>query len=238
MAIDVWVGLIIFVAVFVQATAGFGLALVSMPLLTAVIGLTLAAPLVAIFGMLAEAVILVRFRESFNVRAVGRLVLAALLGTAVGLYLLGVVAPAAGARLLGLVVAGYALYALLTPRLPLLAHAGWAWGFGFVAGVIGGLYNTSGPPVIIFGSCRRWSPPEFKGNLQGFFLPVGIFVLAGHVLQGNVTPDVWHYVWVAIPAMALGLGAGFMLDGRIPVPLFRRLVLLLLLIVGLRLLLA
>ncbi len=235
---DLLVALIVFLAIFVQAATGFGLALVSMPLLTAVIGLPAAAPMMAIVGMLAEFVILIRFREAVNVRAVSRLVIAALAGTPVGLYLLGVIDPVVGARLLGAMVAGYALYALLSPRLPALTRPAWAWTFGFVAGVIGGIYNTSGPPVIIYGSCRRWPPAEFKGNLQGFFLPAGIMVLAGHILKGNVTAVVWHNVWVAMPAMVVGLVVGFLLDGRIPAAIFRKMVLLLLVLIGLNLMIA
>lgn len=228
--------LIVFLAVFVQAAAGFGLALVSMPLLTAVIGLPTAAPLMAVVGMGVEMVLLVRFREAVNLRAVRNLVLAALVGTPIGLYLLRVVDPAAGARILGLIVAGYALYALVSPHLPALTHPRWAWLFGFAAGIIGGLYNTSGPPVIIYGSCRRWYPAEFKGNLQGFFLPTGLLVLIGHGLQGNINTAVWYYVLISIPAVVLGLAAGVLLDGRIPAPTFRKLVLILLLLIGLNLL--
>ncbi|NJN53720.1 MAG: sulfite exporter TauE/SafE family protein [Anaerolineae bacterium] len=115
------VALIVFLAVFVQATAGFGLALVSMPLLTAVIGLPAAAPMMAVIGMAVELVLLLRFREAVNMRAVRGLVIAALIGTPLGLFLLRVIDPAAGARLLGLLVAGYALYALTSPP---FAHVG------------------------------------------------------------------------------------------------------------------
>jgi uncharacterized membrane protein YfcA len=185
--------------------------------------------------MLAEIVILFRFREAINIRAVSRLVAAALVGTPIGLWLLGVIDPAVGARVLGAMVFVYAVYALLSPRLPELAHKLWAYPFGFAAGVIGGIYNTSGPPVIIYANCRRWPPAEFKGNLQGFFLPTGILVLVGHFWQGNVTAVVWHNVWVAIPAMILGLVVGFGLDGRLPAAAFRKTVLILLLVIGLRL---
>ncbi|HRQ37634.1 MAG TPA: sulfite exporter TauE/SafE family protein [Chloroflexota bacterium] len=231
------VAVIVFAAVFVQAATGFGLALVSMPLLTAVLGLPIAAPLMSIVGLVVEFILLVHFREAVNLRAVRGLVLAAFIGTPVGLYLLRVVDPAMGARVLGLIVAAYAAYALVSPYLPRLAHPRWAWLFGFTAGVIGGLYNTSGPPVIIYGSCRRWPPAEFKGNLQGFFLPTGLLVLVGHLLEGNITPIVWHNGWLALPGAAVGLFMGGILGERLPAAAFRKVVLFLLLLIGLRLLL-
>ncbi len=235
MPTEVFVIAVVFLAVFVQAATGFGLALVSMPLLTAVLGLPTAAPLMSIVGMVVEFILLLYFRTAVNMRAVRGLVIAAFLGTPVGLYLLRVIDPVTGARLLGLLVAGYAGYALVSPHLPALANPRWVWPFGFAAGLIGGLYNTSGPPVIIYGSCRRWPPAEFKGNLQGFFLPTGLLVLAGHVVEGNITTAVWQNVWLAIPAAAVGLVGGLALDGRIPPTTFRKMVLLLLLFIGLRL---
>jgi hypothetical protein len=237
MSPEILVIVAVFLAVLVQAATGFGLALVSMPLLTAVLGLPTAAPLMSIVGMVVEFMLLLYFRATVNLRAVRGLVVAAFIGTPVGLYLLRVIDPAVGARVLGLLVAGFAAYALVSPHLPQLTHPRWAWPFGFAAGLIGGLYNTSGPPVIIFGSCRRWPPAEFKGNLQGFFLPTGLLVLAGHVAEGNITPAVGQNVWPAIPAAAMGLMVGLMLDGRIPPATFRKLVLLLLLFIGLRLML-
>ncbi len=228
--------LIIFLATFVQTTTGFGLALVSMPLLTAVIGLTTAAPIVAIFGLLAEVILLLRYREAVYIRPVAKLVVAAFVGIPLGVWLLGVVDPEIGTRILGVVVAGYAVYALLNFRLPTLVRSLWAYPFGFMAGLIGGVYNIAGPPVIIYGSCRQWPLETFKGNLQGFFAPVSLMILLGHFVNGNVTSDVWQLLLVVIAGMVLGLLVGFGLDGRIPAPIFRKIVLLLLLVIGIRLL--
>ncbi len=227
--------LIVLLAIFVQTLTGFGLALVSMPLLTAVIGLQLTTPFVAIFGLMAEIILLVYYREALTLRAVGQLVLAALFGVPLGVWLLGNVDADIGTRLLGVIVAGYAVYALVGLTLPQLAHAGWAYGFGFVAGIIAGAFNIAGPPVIIYGNCRRWPPAMFKVNLQGFFVAVSVMVLVGHFSAGNVTTAVWRLVLVAIPAVLLGIVLGVSLDGRIPAATFRKLVLILLLLIGLRL---
>lgn len=46
--------IIVFVAIFVQAVTGFGLALVSMPLLVLALDIQVASPLVALIGGVAE----------------------------------------------------------------------------------------------------------------------------------------------------------------------------------------
>ncbi|HUV89996.1 MAG TPA: sulfite exporter TauE/SafE family protein, partial [Anaerolineae bacterium] len=175
-------------AAFTQSLTGFGSALVSMAVLPGLIGIRTAAPLVTLITVTIDVALLARYRQALNLRAIWRLVAALVLGVPLGILVLRRVEERFVLAILGAVIAGYALYALLSPRLPRLEHPAWAYGFGFIAGVLGGAYNTSGPPVVIFGNCQRWPPSEFKGNLQGFFLVNDLLVIAGHALSQNLTP--------------------------------------------------
>ena len=231
------IALIVFVAIFVQSLVGFGLALVSMPLLVAVVGLRVAAPLVALFGLLAEVLMLYHYRAALNLRAVWRIALTSVIGVPVGVWGLRQVDEAIILPLLGVVVTGYALYALFGPRLPDLKRPIWADMLGFLAGMLGGAYNMPGPPVIIYGTSRRWSPAEFKSNLQGFFILNSVLVVLTHVCVGNFTPDVLRGFVVAIPAVVLGALSGFALDRRVTPDRFHRLVLVVLVVLGVSLIL-
>ena len=229
------VTLIVFFAIFVQSASGFGLALVSMPLLVSVIGVTTATPLVAVVGITAEIFLLRRYWQALNFAAVKRLSLASIIGIPLGVYVLREVDGRIITTILGIIVTSYALYALLGPRLPQLRQPAWAYGFGFIGGVLSGAYNTSGPPVIIYGTCRRWEPTTFKGNLQAYFALNSLFTLSAHALSGNFTAVVWqNYLW-ALPGIGLGLVLGRWVDGRIPPEKFRTGVLLLLILLGIRL---
>ena len=224
-------------AAFTQSLTGFGSALVSMAVLPGLIGIRTAAPLVALITVTIDGVLLARYRQALNLRAIWRLVAALVLGVPLGILVLRRVEERFVLAILGAVIAGYALYALLSPRLPRLEHPAWAYGFGFIAGVLGGAYNTSGPPVVIFGNCQRWPPSEFKGNLQGFFLVNDLLVIAGHALSQNLTPLVLRDYLIVLPALIVGLFIGGRLDRRLDPALFRKVVLVLLVVMGLRLLL-
>ena len=198
------------------------------------IGIRTATPLVALVGMTIEIALLLRYHASFRLQSVWRLIVASVVGIPLGLLLLRQVDERLALAILGCVLVGYALYALLGQPLPGLKSNGWAYGTGFVAGMLGGAYNTSGPPVVIYGDAQRWPPAEFKSNLQGFFLVINVFVIAGHALSGNLTQRVWTgYLWV-LPAIALGILLGTWLDGRINRAVFRKLVLFLLILMGAR----
>lgn len=227
---------VVFLALFTQSLSGFGLALVSMPLLVPLLGIQTAAPLVALFALVSEIILLVYYRAALNIGVVWRLALASIVGTPLGVLLLRLAPERPVLTLLGVVVAGYALYALFKFRLPRLEHSLWAYTAGFLAGLLGGAYNTSGPPVILYGNCRRWPRDSFKSNLQGFFVVNSVVILLSHVVAGNYTGDVWRFVPFALGAAVLGIFAGTRLDNYLNPESFRKIVLVLLLVLGIRLL--
>ena len=227
--------LIVALAIFTQTVSGFGLALVSMPLLIEAMGIQIAAPLVALVAITAEVVLLLRHRHALNFSVVRRLSIASVVGVPVGVFLLPRIDERLMLTLLGLLVTGYALYALVRPRLPEIQHPRWAYGFGFASGILSGAYNAAGPPIVIYGSCRRWLPAEFKSNLQGYFVINSVMVILAHTLSQHYTPFVWQNYLIALPGIGLGLLLGFSLDRLINPLVFRRIVLVLLVVVGLNL---
>src|SRR5581483_2869772 len=98
--------------------------------------------------------------------------------------LLTAVTAAVVKALLAVVIIGFALYCLLSRRQHALPDDRLAWLFGFIAGVLGGAYGMNGPPLVIFGSLRRWSPDRFRATVQGYFLPASLLGMFGYWLAG------------------------------------------------------
>lgn len=237
MADPLLIALVFFFAVFTHSVAGFGLALVAMAFLAGCSDLRVIVPMVALVGFTIELFILLRNRHGVNLGAVLRLWLASAMAAPLGVLLLNYADSTLMLHLLGLLLVGYAVYALLNLHLPPLTHPRWALGFGFASGLLSGMYNVGGPPLVIYGTCRQWSPLEFRGNIQGVFLLNSVIVLASHLLSRNVTPIVVQTYLAALPGVALGLVAGFALDRTIDAQVFRRIVYVLLVVLGGRLLL-
>lgn len=232
------VAAVVLLGAFTQSLAGFGVALVTMALLPGLIGLQTAAPLVALIALALEVVLLARYWRSLRLRPVLQIAGASALSVPLGMVFLRRLDERLALALLGVVIGGYAVFALLSPRLPRLKHPAWAYASGLVAGLLGGAYNTSGPPVIIYGHCREWPPQEFKGNLQGFFLFNSVLIVLGHLWNGSFTPQVWDSFTRLLPVLAVGVVAGLSLDRVIQPALFRKIVLYLLIVLGLRLILS
>jgi uncharacterized membrane protein YfcA len=232
------VAVIIFVGVFTQSITGFGSGLVTMAILPGLLGIQVAAPLVSLMAITLETSLLLRYRNTLNFKAVWRLALANVIGIPLGVIAPGYVSEKFILLVLGVVLAGYAAYGLISPRLPELKRPTWAYGFGLVGGLLSGAYNTGGPPLVIYGNSQRWQPAEFKSNLQSLFLISDVMVITNHALTGHYTPIVWSYYLTALPAIGLALLIGLWLDRRIDPIAFRKIVLLLLLVMGLRLILS
>jgi uncharacterized membrane protein YfcA len=229
--------LAIFFAVFTQSLAGFGVALIAMALLPGLVGIQIATPLVALVAVTIEIFLLIRYRDALDLSAIWPVALASIFGVPLGIWALKGVDERVFLTALGVVISGYALYALFNFKLPKLRHRLWAYAAGLLAGALGGAYNTSGPPVIIYGNCRRWPPAVFKSNLQGFFLVNSAFVMLGHALSHNISSAVWRYYLWALPAMGVAILAGTSLDRFVDPAAFRKIVLWLLVLMGIRLIL-
>lgn len=227
-----YVLLVVGAGAFVRAAVGFGDALLAMPLLALVIGLQLATPLVGIVSLLATIVLLATSWRSVNLAASWRLIAASALGAPVGLWVLVTVEEWVMHVVLGGVLIGYGAYNLLRPGLPPLHNEGWAFPVGFVAGILGSAYNTSGPPVIIYGAMRRWSPDVFRATLQGFFLVNGVMIAAGHAMAGLWTAQVLWLTLLTLPGLMVGMAAGIVVQRRISPAAFSRVVYVLLVVLG------
>jgi len=209
---------VVFVATLVRSTFGFGEALVAVPLLALRLPVREAAPLAALVSVTVAAVILLQDRGSVHLRSASGLLAASLVGIPCGLLLLTFHHPAAVKLSLGGVIVAYALYTLLAPMPRQLAGDQRVWLLlcGFTAGVLGGAYGMNGPPLVIYGSLRRWPPAQFRATLQAYFLPASLLGLGGFWLAGILTRTVWQDYLIALPALSLALPLGGWLHRRLP----------------------
>lgn len=224
--------LIFFGATLISATFGFGSALFAMPLLTLLLGISTAAPLFALVGPTISSIILVRNWRLVDVASTWRLVSATLLGIPVGVWLVTQVPSAIVTRLLGLFLAGFGLHRLVNWRLLKLNSPRWAALFGFVAGVLGGAYNTNGPPIVIYGEMRRWSPTQFRATLQSYFLPAGLGIMGSHALAGLWNERIFQLYGVSLPGILVAIAIGGWINQRLPTERFRTWLAVLLIVLG------
>ena len=238
----------------IHTASGFGSALVAMPIVCLVIDLRMAAPLQALLSFVVSATVLYQNWRALQWREASRLILGAILGIPLGTLALKSVAPSLVTGCLGLMLLGYGLFEFRTrhrarsssdserapgpddPKSKIQnpkSGASWiAWLVGFAAGVVGGAYAADGPPLIIYGSVKRWPKATFKSVLQSCFLVNGAFIVLCHGASGLITKSVLSYCLYALPGLLIGIVVGSYVDRRLDHNRFRTFVLCLILLLG------
>jgi hypothetical protein len=209
-AVTLHVLVVLFLATIIRSTFGFGEALFAVPLLALRIPLTVAAPLAVLVSITIAVVVVAQDWQHIHLRSVSGLLVSTVLGIPVGLLLLKVGNPHIVKAALALILISFSVYCLRGRALLTLQQDSkrWLLACGFCAGVLGGAYGMNGPPLVLYGAMRRWSPQQFRATLQGYFLPASILGMAGYWFAGLWTPVVTHdYLWslpVILPAIWVG----------------------------------
>lgn len=210
--------IVIFLATLIRSAFGFGEALVAVPLLALLIPVEEAVPLATLLSITVAAIVVAQDWHKIHLLSASWLVLSTFVGIPLGLWLLTAVTESVVKAILAVVIIGFSSYCLVSRNPIQLKDDRWAWVFGFGGGVLGGAYGMNGPPLVIYGSLRQWSPEQFRATLQGYFLPASLLGMGGFWLADLWTLGVTrHYLWslpLALAAIFLGRAINRRLEGR------------------------
>jgi hypothetical protein len=188
------------------------------------IPIDVAAPVAVLVSITVAAIVVAQDWRDIHVRSAGWLILATLAGIPVGLWLLTRTDARIVKATLGLLLFSFAGYSLANRSPPHLRRdrLPWLLGCGLLAGVLGGAYGMNGPPLVVYGSLRRWSPAHFRATLQAYFLPASAIGMAGYWLAGLWVPLVTRYYLLSLPGALVAIPLGRMLNRRLPQGAFLR----------------
>jgi uncharacterized membrane protein YfcA len=144
----------------------------------------------------------------------GGLIFSTLFGIPLGLMLLTSGNERFVKTALAIIIIVFSVYSLIG-RSPVKLEkdrTGWLLGCGFLAGILGGAYGLNGPPLVVYGSMRRWTAQHFRATLQGYFLPASIIGMTGFWLAGLWTAQVTHYYLISIPLVIPAIFIGRVLN--------------------------
>jgi uncharacterized protein len=210
-----------FLAGTVTGMTGFGLALISTPLLLFVYEPRTVIVLTAIFSIFINVAVVLDSWRNAHRRLVLALLLPALVGIFAGVEVLRTVNPTYIKLAVGLVVVFSALLLLRDIRLP---GAQTRWG-PVVAGSASGALSTStglaGPPIVLLLAARKLPKHDFRGTSALYFLLMSLVGLAALLLRGLVEGGDFALAAILIPAAIAGKAAGTVILKRLSERTFR-----------------
>jgi len=194
--------------------------------------------LLLLVNLPAEAWVVISSRRHIAWRGVLLVMVGVAAGIPLGTWLLSAGDPGVLLTLLGVVLAVIGGVFLLTPDRPPRPTPAWtAPPVGLLSGVLTGLFGTGGPPLIIYYHLAGLAKGAFRGNLMAIFLLQTCLRVPAYAVGGLLTPARLWSGLLLLPAALLGTWAGQRLHVRLAEATFRRLVSLLLGVIGLLLLL-
>lgn len=216
------VGVLLF-AYFIRGIAGFGSALIAVPLLAVFFPLSGVVPMIALLDWLASV------SQGFPNRRLIRwgdllpLLPFTAIGVISGLYLHTVLASGSLTLALAIFVLLYAVYALL-PLPPLTGGRWLAAPAGSLGGMVGALFGTGGPFYVIYLTLRRLDKAEFRATVATIFVIDGFCRIVGFGVGGFYSKATLMTCVLIVPLEAVALWLGGRVHVKISHAAFVRLV--------------
>ncbi len=205
-----FVSITVILAAFVQTTSGFAFALIALELWPLVLPVAAATHLLMLSGFLVLTIVTVQHRSHINYRLVILPSIVAAAGNALGLYLVDTVPETLMIRVLGglLIILAFTLI-FSGERLrfrPTVVNASAA---GAVSGVMNGMFNIPGPPMVLYYSTVTDSKEEYIATIQFFFWIALVQRIILVFLTSTISREVWLLTPFAIAGSMIGMLLGF-----------------------------
>lgn len=206
----------------IQGCTGFGSALVAAPCLLMYFEPTFVVPIITLMSLTNTSLVAFHARRHILPGLVGPLALGGVVGSPIGISLLGVLNPIWLKIGVAVFVVAFALVLLSGWSKPIRNPKCSLLPIGLVSGILGGTTGISGPPVILFLASQGTPKEVFRGNIACYFTVVSCMAIGVLTYKGLVNPAVLMKAGVFLPAMLAGTYFGVKLSRHVSEDHFRK----------------
>jgi len=190
-------------------------------------------PIVLLLSNLTHAIVMLETREWLDVKRVWPLIVAGVIATPLGTYILLAVDAESLKVLMGVVVILAALAMLTGFTRPI---RGEKWAFipvGLASGLLQGATAMGGPPVVLFFSNQGIDKQVCRANFTLLFTAMSLVAIPSQLVGGLIGRDVLVYTLAFSPVLLLGTLAGIRLARTVSETTFRKVTLVVVMVTGL-----
>lgn len=222
----------IFLSSVLQGMFGFAFMLLALPMTSFFLNIKVAVPLLSLVLALIAGIMSFRFRSGLEYKGTMPLIIGAVAGIPVGILFLLKFSEGMIKSTLGIILIAYSLYALLAKRISFHIPNWTGYIFGFFAGALGGAFNITGPPILLYISAQEWSKTNTVGSLNFFFFVTSLMVVIFHFVVGNITYNLSFTFLKLVPFVIAGMLLGSHFFRKINDENYRKGLFVLLIIMG------
>lgn len=201
---------------FVNGVAGFGAALIAMPLITTMVPLSLAVPSCTIIGVSLCLQMAWIYRKNIDFQKLKPIYLGTVPGAIVGISMMQGL-PTHYLKLgMGIFLFIYALWGLFFEgRQQKIVHRGWGVVAGFCSTAISSSIGMGGPPTIVYTSLTGWGKDTVKAAIASYFIVSGVLIISMQTYAGIQTKETVMLFAAAAPAVMIGARLGVLASRKI-----------------------
>lgn len=223
---------------FVKGVIGLGMPFVAIPVISFVTDVPTAVGLVAFPSIFPNMVQLWMYRAHASRPGTAALMsLGTILGTGIGVSLLVQTDKAIIAQLLGILLLLYLVLRMVRIELTLSPERGANIAFptGVLSGVLGGMTGLSAPVTLTYFMALKLPKYEFIYAVSVFFIAIGSAQAFFYVQSGFISHALFVMSAFALIPILIGMRLGTWMTQYISQPMFERLILGLMTLLGLKL---
>jgi uncharacterized protein len=209
-------GLSVMAGYFVYGLTGFGSSVVAIPVLTQVVALRTATPVMLILDLGAGLLVGMRGIRSVSTAELRRLMPWLVIGLLSGVFIL-VATPEGPLKLiLGGALLVYSTWRLLSRQTAGTIRPSWSVPLGFAGGCFTAIFGTGGPLYTIYLAGRLTNAEERRATLSTLITITALLRLLLFSASGLYqNPEVLALVLGLLPCGAIGLGLGTWFRGKV-----------------------
>ena len=221
---------------FVSGFSGFAMGLVVSGIWLHIITPVQTATLIAGYGLFTQGYGILKLRQALNWQNIWPLTLGTVIGVPIGVILLSYTNPIYLRFGVGVLLVLYTIYALVRPAIkPMKIGVAPDIAIGVVNGLVGGLTGLGGIVSTISCQWRGWTRDVQRSVFQPVLFVAFVVISISMAITGAITAETLKLFGLGLPFLLIGLWSGFKLYGIIDDEIFRKAVLVLLLLAGLSL---
>jgi len=223
-------------ALFVRSFTGFGSALIMTPLLLFFLDMKTTVVATAVVEILGSLWVTCQARKDIDRSLLRTLLPVAIVGMLAGSATLITTESQTLKRIFGVFTVAFAVRMMIALRPHGSTRKSWPTGLGYLAGAIsgllGGLFGTAGPPIVVFLENQVPRKDVLRATLLAYFLVIDVLRMIPYALSKLFTTQVLEISAAMFPASLIGAYLGRKLHLRVSEKAFRLAVGAVLLITG------
>lgn len=232
MILFIYLVITILLSATIQGIAGFGFALISVPIMSAFFPITTVVPIIVFYSLISNFTVIFKTIKFTNLKKIYPMIVSGILGIPIGTIILKTFNQNNLKIAIGLIILFTSFVMLKGFRINFKKEKISYIVTGLISGILNGSLSMSGPPIVLFLSNEGYNKNEFRANLALYSIVTNILTIFTYIISGLISQNTIKTSLVGIIPLIIGSYFGIFIAEKIENNHFKKLILILLIITG------